>query len=213
MVSIDMNPLELAALIASRVCHDVISPVGAIANGLEVLEEEKDESMREMAMDLVRQSALQASAKLQFARLAFGASGSAGASIDLDSARDVAQIFFSHEKADLEWAAPSALLPKNQVKLLLNLLLLAGASVPRGGSVRAEVAAGEGDTVIRLHASGPRARFPASAKATLLEGIAPNPLDAHAIQPLYARMLADDAGMALTLAEEEESVVLGARNG
>ncbi|HSG95212.1 MAG TPA: histidine phosphotransferase, partial [Afifellaceae bacterium] len=70
-----IDPLELAALVASRVCHDIISPVGAITNGLEVLDEERDESMREFAMDLIRRSATQASAKLQFARLAFGASG------------------------------------------------------------------------------------------------------------------------------------------
>ena len=71
----NIDPLELAALVASRVCHDIISPVGAIVNGLEVLEEEKDESMREFAQDLVQKSARQASAKLQFSRLAFGASG------------------------------------------------------------------------------------------------------------------------------------------
>ena len=71
---------------ASRVCHDIISPVGAIVNGLEVLEEEKDESMREFAQDLVQKSARQASAKLQFSRLAFGASGGAGAELDMADA-------------------------------------------------------------------------------------------------------------------------------
>ena len=79
MPDLKIDPLELAALVASRVCHDIISPVGAIVNGLEVLEEEKDESMREFAQDLVQKSARQASAKLQFSRLAFGASGGAGA--------------------------------------------------------------------------------------------------------------------------------------
>ena len=83
MTDYKIDPLELAALVASRVCHDIISPVGAIVNGLEVLEEEKDESMREFAQDLVQKSARQASAKLQFSRLAFGASGGAGAEIDM----------------------------------------------------------------------------------------------------------------------------------
>ena len=82
----DIAALDLAALIASRVCHDIISPVGAINNGLEVLAEDNNEEMREFAMDLIRKSARQASAKLQFARLAFGAAGSAGASIDLGDA-------------------------------------------------------------------------------------------------------------------------------
>ena len=87
MTDIKIDPLELAALVASRVCHDIISPVGAIVNGLEVLEEEKDESMREFAQDLVQKSARQACAKLQFSRLAFGASGGAGAEIDMARCR------------------------------------------------------------------------------------------------------------------------------
>ena len=78
-----IGDLELAALVSSRICHDVINPVAAIANGLEMLGEESDQAMREAAMDLIRKSAFQASAKLQFARLAFGAAGSAGAEIDL----------------------------------------------------------------------------------------------------------------------------------
>jgi histidine phosphotransferase ChpT len=81
-VAIKLEALDLAALLCSRVCHDVISPVGAIVNGLEVLEDEKDESMRGFAQDLIKKSAKQASARLQFARLAFGAAGSAGAAID-----------------------------------------------------------------------------------------------------------------------------------
>ena len=88
-----LDALDLAALLCSRVCHDVISPVGAINNGLEVLEDERDEQMRGFALDLIRKSARQASAKLQFARLAFGAAGSAGAQIDLRDAETVSRGF------------------------------------------------------------------------------------------------------------------------
>ncbi len=101
-----LDDLDLAALLCSRVCHDVISPVGAIANGLEVLEEEDDEEMRKIAFDLVSKSAKQASAKLQFCRLAFGAAGSAGANIDLGEAGDVAMMFVGAEKVELKWLAP-----------------------------------------------------------------------------------------------------------
>ena len=90
-VKVTLDPLDLAALLCSRVCHDVISPVGAIVNGLEVLDDEKDGSMREFANDLIRKSAKQASARLQFARIAFGAAGSAGSSIDLGDAEQVAR--------------------------------------------------------------------------------------------------------------------------
>ena len=113
-----IGDLELAALISSRICHDVISPVGAIANGLEMLDEEQDEAMREQTMDLIRKSARQASAKLQFARLAFGAAGSAGAEIDLRDAERVARDFVQGVKHTLSWQGPPATLPKNKVKLL-----------------------------------------------------------------------------------------------
>ena len=116
MTAISLEPLDLAALLCSRVCHDVISPVGAIVNALEVLEED-DPSMKEFALDLIKKSARNASARLQFARLAFGAAGSAGAMIDLGDAGAVANGFLNDEKLSLDWEAPRALLPKNQVKL------------------------------------------------------------------------------------------------
>ena len=98
-----LDPLDLAALLCSRVCHDVISPVGAIVNGLEVLEEEKDADMRTFALDLIKKSAATASAKLQFCRLAFGAAGSAGASIDTGDAERVTRGLFGDDKIKLEW--------------------------------------------------------------------------------------------------------------
>src|SRR3712207_5987232 len=128
-----IDPLELAALIASRVCHDLLNPVAALRNGLEVLEEEKDESMRAFAMELVRKTAMIASAKLEFARLAFGAAGSAGAEIDMVEAGRCAGAFLESEKPKLDWRVGAAMLPKAQAKLLLNLLILAANSVPRGG--------------------------------------------------------------------------------
>ncbi len=88
---IAIGALDLAALLCSRVCHDLISPVGAIVNGIEVMEEDKDEETKTFALDLIKKSAYQASAKLQFCRLAFGAAGSAGAQIDLGDAEKVAR--------------------------------------------------------------------------------------------------------------------------
>src|SRR6202051_2113506 len=129
-----IESLDLAALLCSRVCHDLISPVGAIVNGLEVLEESKDEETKTFALDLIKKSAQQASARLQFCRLAFGAAGSAGAAIDLGAAQGVARGFLEDGKTRLEWNLPRELLPKNRVKLLLNLLLLAGQTIPRGGA-------------------------------------------------------------------------------
>ena len=133
MDATELEAHDLAALLCSRVCHDLISPVGAINNGLEVLDEEEEGEMRDIAVELVRKSASQASAKLQFARIAFGAAGSAGAEIDLADAEKVARGLMEHEKAELSWEAPRALMAKNRVKLLLNTLLIAISSIPRGG--------------------------------------------------------------------------------
>ena len=123
---------DLAALLCSRVCHDIISPVGAINNGLELLDEGGAD---EDAMSLIRQSARNASARLQFARLAFGAAGSAGMLIDTGDAEAVATAFLRNEKPELVWNGERALLPKNKVKLLLNLVLIALAAIPRGGRI------------------------------------------------------------------------------
>ena len=80
-------------------------------------------------MDLITKSATQASAKLQFARLAFGAAGSAGAELDLGDARDVAENLMRSEKADMTWSAPHATVGKDYVKMALNMLLIGIAAI------------------------------------------------------------------------------------
>jgi histidine phosphotransferase ChpT len=204
-----IGDLELAALISSRICHDVISPVGAIANGLEMLDEEQDESMREQTMDLIRKSARQASAKLQFARLAFGAAGSAGAEIDLRDAERVARDFVQGGKHTLSWQGPPVTLPKNKVKLLLNLLALGVVALPRGGTVNVEIK-GEGPEVaFRVLAQGEPARLSEQVTA-LLAGANGMVLDAHSIQPYYAGRVAAAAGMTVTVETRDKEVELRA---
>jgi len=209
MTAISLDSLDLAALLCSRVCHDVISPVGAIVNALEVLEED-DPSMRDFALELIKKSARNASARLQFARLAFGAAGSAGAMIDLGDAGNVANGFLNDEKLSLDWEAPRALLPKNQVKLLLNLLVIASQAVPRGGKLvsRASVEGEQGS--FEITATGSHARIPAHVEE-LLAGNAPGgTIDAHAVQPVYAGMVARAAGMEVSVAIDGETVTIKA---
>ena len=204
----DIGDLELVALISSRICHDVISPVGAIANGLEMLDEEQDEAMREQTMDLIRKSARQASAKLQFARLAFGAAGSAGAEIDLRDAERVARDFV-HGKHSLAWQGPPLTLPKNKVKLLLNLVALGVVALPRGGTVNVEIK-GEGpDIQFSVRAKGEPARL-AEQVTGLLAGGNGVMLDAHSIQPYYASRIAAAAGMTVTVEARDNEVELRA---
>src|SRR5438270_7064094 len=133
--AVALDALDLAALLCSRVCHDLISPTGAIVNGIEVLEEDSDAETKTFALDLIKKSARTASARLQFCRIAFGAAGSAGAQIDLGDAETMARGFMEDEKTRLCWNVPRALLPKNRVKLLLNMLLVAVQTIPRGGTL------------------------------------------------------------------------------
>jgi histidine phosphotransferase ChpT len=208
---IAIGALDLAALLCSRVCHDLISPVGAIVNGIEVMEEDKGEETKAFALDLIKKSAYQASAKLQFCRLAFGAAGSAGAQIDLGDAEKAARGLFEDGKITLVWNLPRELLAKNRVKLLLNLLLIAAGTISRGGTLTVDPAAGaEGVTGFVVTASGLNAKLnPVTAE--LLTGSPAHAVDAHAIQPLYAGILARDCGLVLSADGEDGRVALTAR--
>jgi histidine phosphotransferase ChpT len=204
-----LDALELAALLCSRVCHDVISPVGAIVNGLEVLEDEKDETMKRHAIDLIKKSATQASARLQFARLAFGAAGSTGAQLDLGDAESVARGLLQDDRLTLTWNLPRALLAKNRVKLLLNLLLIAVAAIPRGGKLTVDPM-GEGETMgFRLTSAGTNAKVQPAVEAGLM-GTSEERIDAHAIQPHYTGLLARTVGLKISLSSAGDSVVLTA---
>ncbi|TIX12021.1 MAG: histidine phosphotransferase [Mesorhizobium sp.] len=180
---------DLAALLCSRVCHDIISPVGAINNGLELLDEGGAD---EDAMKLIRQSAKNASARLQFARIAFG----------------VAIAFLKNEKPELVWNGTRALLPKNKVKLLLNLILVANAAIPRGGKLVVTLENLDAEPRFALSASGPMLRVPPKF-LELHSGHKPEePIDAHSVQPYYTLLLAREANMTISIHATAEEIVL-----
>ncbi len=211
MPPVEVSLLDLAALLSSRVCHDVISPVAAIVNGVEVLEDEDAPDMKEMALDLIAKSARQAAARLKFTRLAFGAAGSAGAQLDLGDAEMVVRDMLEDQRTTIEWRLPRELLPKNRVKLLLNLMLLATTTIPRGGTIRV-VPLGEGETMgFLLESNGVSARIPQAVEA-LVTGLSPEGgLDAHSVQPFYAGLLARDCALQIAFAQDGDTVSLTAR--
>lgn len=202
-----LSDLDLAALLCSRVCHDVISPVGAIANGLELIDDpEMDAETKETALAMVRSSSKTASAKLKFCRIAFGAAGSAGALIDMGEAGEIAKAFVGEEKVKLDWLAPRENRPKQQVKLVLNMMLMAMSGIPRGGTVTVQA---EGDT-FTARAQGDRAKLP-EATLHVLDGTADlNTLDARLVQPYYAKQLAHSAGLSLSMAMDGDDVLVKA---
>lgn len=198
---------DLAALLCSRICHDIISPVGAINNGLELLDEGGAD---EDAMNLIRTSARNASARLQFARIAFGAAGSAGMLIDTGDAEQVASAFLKNEKPDLVWNGRRALLPKNKVKLLLNLVLVATGAIPRGGKITVDIEDPETAPRFQLTAAGPMVRVPPKFLELHSGGKPEEPIDAHSVQPYYTLLLAREAGMTITIRATAEEIVFSA---
>jgi len=131
-----MDQIDLSALLSSRVCHDLINPVGAISSGLSMVDDEdSDAAMREMADELVREGTKKALAILGYARLAYGAAGGYGAEIKLEDAEEVIKQVYETTKADLVWNVAPAMAPKNKVKVLLILANTAHECIPRGGTV------------------------------------------------------------------------------
>jgi histidine phosphotransferase ChpT len=210
MTEFALGSLDLAALLCSRVCHDVISPVGAIVNGLEMLDEEKDPEMRGFALDLIKKSAHTASARLQFCRLAFGAAGSAGAAIDTGDAEKVTRGLLEDERTKLTWNVPRVLMAKDKVKLILNLCLIAAATIPRGGLITVNVDTSEPTPRIDVEASGTNVRL-ASHVPQLLSGTPENnQVDAHGIQAFYTGLIARASDLTLTVAATSEKIRLAA---
>lgn len=150
------DPIAFSALLCSRLCHDLISPVGAFTNGLEILADETDAEMRGQVLDLLEQSARQTANRLQFFRLAFGAAGGFGETVAMDAARDAAASYFAGGKAALDWRPVVQELSKDGVKALLNLVLVAGESLLRGGRVVVEGGQAGGTLELRVTAEGDR---------------------------------------------------------
>jgi histidine phosphotransferase ChpT len=205
------SDLELAALISSKICHDVINPVGAIYNGLEILNDEDDAEAKSYALDVIRNVTEQASARLQFARFAFGAAGAAGSVIDLGTAEKISHGFVGTGKHKLVWKGPAGYLTKDRVKLLLNLVASAINALPRGGEIEVQIQGPLEQATFSLRCRGFGAR-PPNYLVDFLAGPPTQPLDTRNIQAYYTARLADSAGMHLQVLRSGADVVLEAGN-
>ena len=173
--------LELAALISSKICHDVIGPVGAIYNGLEILDEDDDAQAKTYALDVIRNVTEQASARLQFARFAFGAAGSAGAQIDLATAEQISRGLLGKGKHKLAWRGIPGHMAKDKVKLLLNLIAAAITALPRGGEIDVRIEGSPG--AAEFPAAVPRSRRAPAAISRRLRGRRPDRAARCAVDP------------------------------
>ncbi len=202
--------LELAALISSKICHDVIGPVGAIYNGLEILDEDDNAEAQSYALEVIRNVTEQASARLQFARFAFGAAGSAGSVIDLTTAEQISRGFIGNGKHRLSWHLPPGQMVKDQVKLLLNMIASAVTALPRGGDIDVAMAGTLTTPAFAIRCRGAGARPPQHLTEFVRGGQLPR-LDAMSIQAYFTWRLAHTAGMLLGIHQEDGDIILTAQ--
>jgi len=133
-----LTPSDLSALMCSRICHDLISPVGALGTALEVLGDESNTDMHADALELVKMSAGQASSKLQYLRMAFGAAGSTKSLVGIEELKSLVSDMYGGGKIEISWDGDLTDLEKSRARLLLNLVMLAVQAIPRlkGRSLR-----------------------------------------------------------------------------
>lgn len=203
--------LELASLLCSRLCHDLLSPVGALTNGLELLADEKDPDMRAKCFELLEQSARVSADKLRFFRLAFGAAGGFGDEVPLAEARGLIDALVGNNgRIAVNWVLGGDTLPKAGVKTLLNLALIGIDALVRGGTLDIGAEANDGATEIVIRATGPRVAFdPAIGKA--LDGSLPDAeLSSKTAPAVMVQVLAASLGGTVQVHATPEALVLGA---
>lgn len=204
-----MKEVEFASLLCSRLCHDLMSPVGALNNGIELLADEQDPEMRAQCLELLGDSARTTANKLKFFRLAFGAGGGFGEEIDTREAEVALKgVFGPERRIELDWVVSEGKLPKGAVKLLLNLALLAGDALVRGG--RLDVGAEKRDGVIELviRAEGPRILLDPTLRETLAKGEAEGGVEPRAAGAWLAHSLAAEYGGSIQLSDPSSPVLL-----
>jgi histidine phosphotransferase ChpT len=204
--------IDLAALLCSRLCHDLLSPVGAMNNGLELLADEHDPEMRKRCMDLLAESAKSAADKLKFFRLAFGAAGGFGSEVDPNEARAVIEPLVTADgRTALVWAVPEGLMPKKAVKVLLNLVLIAKDALVRGGELHVGGETRDGAQEIVIRAVGPKIILDETIKQTLMGAVALEQIDSRTAAAWMVRNLcAANGGLVQIAPPDEGRLVIGA---
>lgn len=195
---------EFASLLCSRLCHDLLSPVGALNNGLELLADETDPEMRARCMELLAESAASTSNRLKFYRLAFGAAGGFGEQVDTGEARAAIEGLHGNGKIKLGWMVQAPTLSKSAIKILLNLALLAGDALVRGGQL--DIGAEEGEVVLR--AEGPRVILDPELRNALMGEVDPDLLSPRAAAAWLVHLLVSEQGGSVQVSQPGEGVLM-----
>ncbi|MGI8943864.1 MAG: histidine phosphotransferase family protein [Qipengyuania sp.] len=207
----DTSSVDLAAMLCSRLCHDMLSPVGAMSNGLELLATETDPEMRRSCIELLEQSATISTNKLKFFRLAFGAAGGFGERVEVGEPRELIEsLARDNGRIEVNWTVEQANIAKPAVKVLLNFAQIGIDALVRGGTldIGAEVRKGACEIVVR--ASGPRIAFDEIIGQALDGSLAPDQLSSRTAAAHMIFMLAQEAGGGVQYARSDDALVLGA---
>lgn len=205
------SPTDLAAMMCSRLCHDMLSPVGALSNGLELLADETDPEMRARCIELLEQSAKISTDKLKFFRLAFGAAGGFGEAVPIEEAQEVvAALAADAKRVELNWAIADSTLPKPAIKVLLNLSQIALDALVRGGSLDIGAEKREGNIEIVARATGARIAFDETIGHALQGDLDPSEITSRTAAAHMIALLAEEMGGGLQYALSDEALVLGA---
>lgn len=205
-IDVMLDDLDLTAFMSSKICHDLVGPVGAINNGLELLEEETDDETREYAFQIIQNSAQIAWARLEFARLAYGASAGLGSVIDLGHAERITRAFVEEGRHQLRWTSPQGGVDKHLTRLLLMLIAVSMHAVPAGGEIHVTVTGALTSPTFQLLCRGRGARVP-ELTADIFAGRSVEGLDPRVILPYYAWRLASRSEMAVTVTKKGADVV------
>ena len=198
-----MSDIDFASLLCSRLCHDLLSPVGAMTNGLELLADEHDPEMRERVMELLADSARASADRLKFFRLAFGAGGGFGETLDSNEVRTAVEgLVRANPRIELGWLVEAPAIPKGAAKILLNLAMIGFDALVRGG--RLDVGVEGGEVVVR--AEGPRVVLEAEIRSVLAGG--PGAVTSRTSAAWLIRKLAEGEGGSVAVADSEEGVLL-----
>lgn len=205
------SALDLASLLCSRLCHDMLSPVGALSNGLELLAEEKDPEMRQRCFELLEQSAKASADKLKFFRLAFGAAGGIGDQVPVSEARALVDALAgSNGRIAVNWMFGADYLAKPAAKTLLNLALIGLDALVRGGTLDIGAEVRDGTTEIVVRAAGQRVAFDATIGQALEGTLPPAELSSRTAPAAMVQQLAASVGGGVQVHVTAESLVMGA---
>ena len=204
-----MNAVDLASLLCSHLCHDLMSPVGALNNGIELLADETDPDMREKCLELLADSARASANKLKFFRLAFGAAGGFGDAVDTHEAQAALEgVFGPERRIELGWVVSEGKLPKGAVKLLLNLALLAGDALVRGGRLDVGAETQDGEIELAVRAEGQRILLDPVLRDTLANGVTGGTVEPRAAGAWLAHSLCAEAGGTIKLSDPSSDVLM-----